>query len=399
MKRALLIVLDSVGIGHAPDAADFGDAGANTMGHIRQHDPGFSIPTLDRSGLHHAERLAAGEDPLPAETAMAWGALTQRSAGKDTTTGHWEIAGAVTDKPFSVFASFPAPLVAELEAAAGTRFIGNYARSGTVILEELGEEHLRTGHPILYTSSDSVLQIAAHEDLFPLERLFAICRACRPIADRERIGRVIARPFAGRPGSFHRTSNRRDFSLPPPPTVLDALEANGVTTVGIGKIADIFAGQGIRQSHPTKGNDEGMLRIAALWEAPPREPVLFFANLVDFDMLYGHRRDVGGYARALEAFDRWLNDFLPRVEAGDLLIITADHGNDPTWIGTDHTRERTPLLLRAEGIRGCLGIRESFADVAATLAAYFGLPPWNRGQAVGPRQDDGDRRTSKETKS
>jgi phosphopentomutase len=385
MKKALLIVLDSVGIGHAPDAARFGDEGADTLGHIRASLPFFSIPALDAAGLGHAADLAAGRQPPSFDTTMAWGCLTEQSAGKDTTTGHWEIAGSPLREPFATYDRFPPPLLARLEAAAGVTFIGNYAQSGTLILNELGAAHLETGHPILYTSSDSVIQIAAHEEMIPLARLYEICQACRLIADEERIGRVIARPFVGEPGGFQRTANRRDFSYHPPETILNALQRHGVHTVGIGKIADIFAESGISESYPTKSNQQGMEQIAQLWEAPVDQPVFYFANLVDFDMLFGHRRDVAGYGRALEEFDRWLADFLPKIiDDQSLFMITADHGNDPTWRGTDHTRERVPLLAAGLPEPACLGVRHSFADIAATLADFFDLPKWPVGTSILP---------------
>lgn len=372
MKRALLIVLDSVGVGHAPDAALFGDEGSNTMGHIRKALPDFAIPMLDHCGLAHCEALSAGH-ALPSQpTSMAWGCMTETSPGKDTTTGHWEIAGAPLTEPFATYSQFPDSLISEMESSCEVSFIGNYAQSGTVILDELGEEHMETGHPILYTSSDSVIQIAAHEEVIPLEQLYRICSVCREIADRERIGRVIARPFLGAPGEFRRTANRKDFSLPPPPTVLNSLEKAGIETVGIGKISDIFAKSGISRSFPTSSNREGMETIERLWSSPPTSSVLYFANLVDFDMLYGHRRDVAGYGRALAEFDHWFSGFFRGIEDEEsLVIITADHGNDPTWTGTDHTRERVPLLVSGPIPQHSLGIREGFADVAATLSDYF----------------------------
>ena len=372
MKQVLLIVLDSVGIGHAPDAAAFGDEGADTVGHIRSTVPGFSIPHLDRAGLSSTEAVSAGKQ-VDTDPILSWGCMTEASAGKDTTTGHWEIAGAPVSDPFATFDRFPEDLVSELESAAGVTFLGNYAQSGTVILKELGEEHLRTGHPILYTSADSVIQIAAHEEIVPVEQLYEICRACRTIADRERIGRVIARPFLGSPGAFTRTARRHDFSLQPPRTVLNLLQENGIETVGVGKIGDIFAGKGVDISHPTHSNEHGCETIDGILAKKARKPRLIFANLVDFDMLYGHRRDPAGYARALENFDRWFGPFLEKLGEDTLLIVTADHGNDPTWSGTDHTRERVPLLVHSQSNPRCLGIRRSFADVASSLADWFGL--------------------------
>ncbi|MEM6278834.1 MAG: phosphopentomutase [Verrucomicrobiota bacterium] len=370
MKRALLIVLDSVGIGHAPDAAEFGDEGANTVGHIRKTVPHFSIPHLDAAGLGNAEALAAGTQPQ-GETTLSFGCLTEKSAGKDTTTGHWEIAGAPVLHPFATFERFPDELLSEMEEVTGVRFLGNYAQSGTVILEDLGASHLETGCPILYTSADSVIQVAAHEESFGLERLYEVCRQLRSLADRECIGRVIARPFVGTPGNFQRTGNRHDFSLVPPPTILNRLQENEVETIGVGKISDIFAGSGIDHSHPTKNNAEGCAMIDRLLVNGPARPHLIFANLVDFDMLYGHRRDPEGYARALMKFDAWLETLLPRLDDEILLLITADHGNDPTWTGTDHTRERVPVLARFPGSPANLGVRDSFADIAATLAEWF----------------------------
>ena len=298
--------------------------------------------------------------------------MRERSAGKDTTTGHWEIAGVILEKPFATFDRFPDELVREIERDAGVSLIGNYARSGTQILAELGEEHLQTGNPILYTSADSVLQIAAHEEIIPLERLYQICRMARRGADRFRIGRVIARPFVGGPGNFRRTTHRHDFSMLPPRTILDALGESDIPVSGIGKISDIFAGRGIAQSFTTPSNRAGMEKIDELWRA--QADGLLFANLVDFDMHFGHRRDVAGYANALREFDDWLGFFLEIVSPNDLVIITADHGNDPTFRGTDHTREEVPLFVLHRGESRDLGTRGTFADVAATLAEFFSLP-------------------------
>ena len=373
MKQAFLIILDSVGVGHAPDAAAFGDEGANTLGHLRETIPGFSLPNLETAGLIACEQLAGGHTP-DKDTTFSFGCLTERSAGKDTVTGHWEIAGAPLEVPFATHARFSDALVAELEAACGVTFIGNYAQSGTVILDELGAEHLRTGHPILYTSADSVIQIAAHESVIPVERLYEICRHCRTIADRERIGRVIARPFEGSPGTFRRTANRHDFSMRPPATVLNHLADAGVETIGVGKIGDIFSGSGIARSLPTAGNAEGCARMDELLREKPAGPRLIFTNLVDFDSLYGHRRDPAGYAKALVEFDNWFGTLLPRLDDETLLILTADHGNDPTWRGTDHTRERVPLLVKMPGEPRSLGVRDTYADVAATLSDWFGVP-------------------------
>ena len=375
--RALLLVLDSVGIGGAPDAANYGDEGADTLGHILERLPGLELPNLHSLGLGQilgTTSVRSSERQIRARP----GKMQERSAGKDTTTGHWEIAGIVLDEPFPIYERFPEELISAIEQDANVRFIGNYARSGTAILEELGAEHCRTANPILYTSADSVLQIAAHEDVISVERLYEICRVARGAADKYRIGRVIARPFAGPEGKFVRTPRRHDFSMRPPPTILDALRKQNIPVTGIGKISDIFAGQGISASYPTASNREGMERITALWAS--RCEGLIFVNLVDFDMLYGHRRDVSGYGRALEEFDRWLGGFAPKIEPRDLVIVTADHGNDPTFRGTDHTREQVPLFVLHENETRNLGTRETFADVAASLADFFTLPdPWPTG--------------------
>jgi phosphopentomutase len=344
MKRVLCIVLDSVGCGHAPDAAEYGDLGANTLGHLFARIPGFSLPNLGSLGLD--EVLG-----IPNETHLhphaAWARLTEKSAGKDTTTGHWELMDCSLEKAFATFETFPPELVAALEARGGVEFIGNVASSGTEILSQLGEEHLRTGKPILYTSADSVLQIAAHEEAFGLERLWQLCKTTRELLDERgiRIGRVIARPFLGNsPENFKRTPNRHDYSLMPDETVLNRLQAAGVTTIGVGKISDIFAGSGISESYPTQSNFDGMSEIERLWQEPRDEPHFIFVNLVDFDSLYGHRRDPAGYAQCLREFDAWLGKFIPQVLPGDLVIFTADHGNDPYHPGTDHTREQVPVL-------------------------------------------------------
>ncbi len=357
-------MLDSVGIGHAPDAAAYGDEGANTLGHILEAEPGLALPNLVSLGLPELVPGLAAAPPYRA----SYGRMRERSPGKDTTTGHWELAGVVLAEPFAVHERFPDELVREIEQSAGVTFLGNFARSGTAVLEELGPEHLRTGSPILYTSADSVLQIAAHEEIISPPRLYEICEAARVVADRYLIGRVIARPFTGAPGSFRRTARRHDFSLKPPRTILEALAEKLLPVIGIGKIGDIFAGRGLTESHPTASNGEGMQRISELWQQTARG--LLFANLVDFDMLFGHRRDVAGYAGALQEFDRWLGSFLELIRPDDLVLITADHGNDPTFRGTDHTREQVPIFLLPGASRD-LGERATFADVAATLADYF----------------------------
>ena len=377
--RALLLVLDSAGIGGAPDAAQYGDEGANTLGHILERVPEVRLPNLDSLGL--SELLPAHKSHGSGTTYKgSYGRMTERSAGKDTTTGHWEIAGVILEEPFATFERFPDELVRAIERDAGVQFLGNYPQSGTTILAELGAEHIRTGKPILYTSADSVLQIAAHEQVIRIDRLYDICTVARQHADRFRIGRVIARPFTGPEGNFARTSRRHDFSMEPPRTILNAISENGLAVIGVGKISDIFAGQGITESFPTDGNAEGMQRIAEQWER--LEAGLIFVNLVDFDMLYGHRRDPAGYGQALEQFDQRLGEFMTKVRPADLVIITADHGNDPTYRGTDHTREQVPLFVLHNNEARPLGVRDTYADVAATLAEYLALPKrWEVGES------------------
>lgn len=304
--------------------------------------------------------------------------LSPLAAGKDTTSGHWELMGAALKEPFATFDPIPSQLRAQLENATGETFIGGYAASGTMVLDDLGAQHLATGKPILYTSADSVLQIAAHEETFGLERLTTICQRARQVADCWQVGRVIARPFVGASGNWQRTPNRRDFSLAPPRTVLNALQDAKIETLGIGKISDIFAGSGLSASLPTKSNAAGMETIAREWAA---RQGLLFANLVDFDSLFGHRRDVAGYADALEQFDLWLGEFESQINPDDLVIITADHGNDPTMPGSDHTRENVPVLIKYGGQRKWLGRRAGFANVAATIADYFGIE-WESGNSM-----------------
>ena len=366
MKRALCIVLDSVGCGDAPDAADYGDAGANTLGHLYGEISGLSLPALESLGLGEILALPGTPEKHPG---ASWARLTEASAGKDTTTGHWELMGCALDEPFATFESFPADLVEEIGKSGGVEFIGNVASSGTEILVQLGTEHLRTGKPILYTSADSVLQIAAHEERFGLERLWELCKTARAVLDRRgiRIGRVIARPFLGdSPENFQRTSNRHDYSLMPGETALNRLQAAGVTTIGIGKISDIFAGSGISESHPTRSNADGMETIDRLWQENRADDQFIFANLVDFDSLYGHRRDPEGYADCLREFDAWLGKFLPRINPDDLVLITADHGNDPYHPGTDHTREQVPVLALGREVRD-----GGFPQLAGYIEEHF----------------------------
>ena len=387
MARAFLVVMDSVGCGGAPDAAEFGDEGSNTLGHITQEcaagraNEGRSgplhVPNLAGLGLGAAVTLASGmANALPVPTQGRWGAATEISRGKDTPSGHWELAGVPVPWDWTYFPdtkpAFPADLVAKVCALAGTDgILGNCHASGLPIIAEHIKEHLRTGWPICYTSADSVFQIAAHEEAFGLERLQKLCADLAPILHAMRVGRVIARPFLGDAAKFWRTSNRHDYAMKTPaPTLLDWVADAGRDTHAIGKIGDIFSMQGVGKLW--KGKDD-----AALFEhlmglvGAASDGSLTFANFVEFDTLYGHPRDVAGYARALEWFDRQLGRLLPTLREGDLLILTADHGNDPTWRGTEHTRERVPVLCAGVG-NGALGLL-SFTDVAATVAAHLGV--------------------------
>lgn len=372
MKRVIWIVLDSVGAGYLPDAAAFGDEGANTIGHIAER-MNLKIPHMLSMGLGNLPGLHLPKQ----EGDGAYGRAMEKSAGKDTTTGHWEMAGVTVKQPFPLYPDgFPKEVMDAFEAAIGTGTLGNKPASGTVILDELGEEHMRTGYPIVYTSGDSVFQIAAHEDIIPLPRLYEMCEiARRQLQGKHGVGRVIARPFVGSgKGHFTRTGGRRDFSLPPiAPTVLDVLKDAGFDTLGVGKIEDIFAHQGLTESNHAAGNPACIDAALADMEKPFNG--LLFINLVDTDSIYGHRRDVEGYGRALEYFDEKLPEFQSRMGEEDLLIITADHGCDPTYKGTDHTREYAPLLIWKKGMKGQhpIGTRDTFADTAATICEFFGL--------------------------
>jgi phosphopentomutase len=379
-ERAIILVADGVGCGGAPDAAAYGDAGADTLGNLSRHAAvgGLALPNLGALGLGNLTDIVGV--PRVAAPEGAWGAMREASAGKDTITGHWEMAGLVTEQAMATFPNgFPRAITDELRVVAGRELLGNKTASGTAIIDELGPEHLATGALILYTSADSVLQIAAHEEIVPLPELYAICGKARAIADRYRIGRVIARPFVGAPGSFKRTYNRRDYALhPPAPTLCDVVAAAGLPTVGVGKIGDIFAGHGIGESLHSEGNGDG-LRLTLEAIARVRRGLLF-VNLVDFDMVYGHRNDAPGFARALAELDAWLPAFRAALQPGDAAFITADHGNDPTTPGTDHTRERVPLLAFGPAARPApLGERASFCDLGQTIAAGLGLPALARG--------------------
>jgi phosphopentomutase len=378
-RRALLVVLDGCGIGALPDADRYGDVGSATLPHVAEAVGGLHLPNLERLGLGNIVPIR-GVTPVTAPAA-AFGRMAERSAGKDSTTGHWELAGLVLETPFPTFPDgFPTGLVVAAEAAMGTRLIGNVAASGTEILARLGEEHLQTGFPILYTSADSVFQVAAHEEIVPLPRLYAMCEAARAVLQGEwGVGRVIARPFRGTPGALTRTGDRRDFSLPPPrATLLERLVDVGWPVRAIGKVGELFAGRGITTAVHTGDNAEGVRAIVNALESERRG--LIFANLVDFDTQYGHRNDAAGFAAALEAFDRGLPGVLDRLTPDDLLVLTADHGNDPTTASTDHSREYVPLLASGPHLAGhTLGTRSTFADVAASLEEWFGLAPSTEG--------------------
>ena len=375
MKRALLIVLDSVGVGALPDAHLYGDEGANTLGNLARATD-LDLKHLRSLGLGHIQQAHLPKD----EAAIGgYGRMREKSPGKDTTTGHWEMAGIRLKEPFPYFTQegFPQELINRFEAAIGRKTLGNYAASGTAIIDELGEEHLRTGYPIVYTSADSVFQLAANEQIVPLEQLYAWCEIARGMLQGPwGVGRVIARPFVGdKKGSFTRTGGRRDYSLTPPDdTILDVLKARGLQVLGVGKIEDIFAHRGLTGSNHAAGN-EACIDATLDYMRQPFEG-LCFVNLVDTDMVWGHRRDPEGYKNALEAFDARLSEIMATLGEDDLLIITADHGCDPTFKGTDHTREHAPLIAWHRGMKAAvdLGDRASFADVAATLAEYFGAP-------------------------
>lgn len=372
VERVAVVVCDSFGIGDAPDAAEYGDEGANTLGHVAAAVGGLRAPNLARLGLGHLTRVAGV--PPAAGPCTAHGRLTERSSGKDSTTGHWELAGVVTQRPFPTFPDgFPREALEPFERAIGRAVLGNRPASGTDILDELGEQHLRTGRPIVYTSGDSVFQIAAHVDVVPLAMLYEWSETARRLLDGEhRVGRVIARPFAGEPGAFRRTPDRRDYALPPPrPTLLDALRDAGVRTVGVGKIGDLFAGRGLDESERSRSNDDGIDRTLAALGRSGRSFVM--TNLVDFDSTYGHRNDAEGYARCVEALDARIPELIAAVGDG-LLFVTGDHGCDPTTPSTDHSRERTPLLVHGAraGAPVDLRTRGSLSDVGATIAEILG---------------------------
>jgi phosphopentomutase len=372
--RVILIVLDSVGVGELPDARAYGDQGSNTLGNIGRAVR-LRIPTLAALGV--ARIVPLPEVPAPASPLAAFGRMAEQSPGKDSVTGHWELMGIILDRPFPTFPQgFPADLITAFEARIGRPILGNVVASGTAVIDELGPDHIRTGAPIVYTSADSVFQIAAHEDVVPVPELYHWCEIAYELAvEGLGLGRVIARPFVGVPGAFRRTANRHDYAMPPQgETLLDRLIAAGVPVTAIGKIKDLFAGRGISAHHPTATDDEGMDVIEA--QMAKGGAGLLFANLVDFDTVYGHRNDVAGYAANLERFDARLARVVARLRNDDLLIVTADHGNDPTTPSTDHSREHVPLFAVGQQVRKGLdlGTRGTFADVGQTLADVFRVP-------------------------
>lgn len=373
INRVVLIVLDSVGIGELPDAGDYNDIGSNTLGNIASQYQELSLPNMCALGLGNIDstnQLTQVESPQ-----ACYGKAIEQSAGKDTTTGHWEIAGVILDKPFPTFPNgFPASIMNIFHARIGRETIGNVVASGTNIINELGDQHVATGKPIVYTSADSVFQIAMHEDVIPIEKQYEICQIARDILVGDyHVGRVIARPFIGSSTDYQRTSRRKDYSVSPPYTLLNAILDHEKEVIGIGKIVDIFSGKGISRYRKTANNLEGIQYT--IEELNQDSSGLIFTNLVDFDMLYGHRRNVEGYAQCLMEFDRQLPDILSALKDDDLLIITADHGNDPTAPGTDHTREYIPILNFGSSIKQAIniGTRETFADIAATISESLGI--------------------------
>jgi len=388
--RVFLIVLDSVGIGEAPDSAEYGDVGANTLAHLSAAVGGLHMPTLAGMGLGNIpsllpKGLQITGLPSVAVPLASFGAMAEVSTGKDTTTGHWEMAGLELKEGFTLFPhnppSFPPELIRDFEKRTGRKVIANKAASGTAIIAELGAQQMAEGCWIVYTSADSVFQVAAHEDIIPLAELYRACEIARELCNPYRVGRIIARPYVGKPGSFVRTENRRDYSYPlPEPTILDKLTGAGIPVITVGKLDDIFIHKGISRAIHVENNKDAQSAVLEL--VSEQKAGLVFANLIDFDMLYGHRRDSAGYGNALEDADRFIGQLLPMLGRSDMLIITADHGNDPTFKGTDHTREFVPLLVyRPDLPGGSLGIRHGFYDIAQSLAVFFSLPLMPRGKS------------------
>lgn len=384
MKRVFLIVLDSVGIGEAPDAATFGDQGSNTL-YAASTSAYFHMPNMERQGFFHIDGVRIAGERKQIEPIGTYARMTEASQGKDTTIGHWEIAGVISEKPLPVYPKgFPEDIIKAFEEATGRGVLCNRPYSGTEVIKDYGEEHVKTGDLIVYTSADSVFQIAAHEEVVPPEKLYEYCKMARKIlTGKHGVGRVIARPFVGEPGTYTRTSNRHDFSLEPPKdTMLDVLKKKGLSVIGIGKIHDIFAGRGLTEFSYTNGNADGIFQTKE-WMKKDFDG-LCFVNLVDYDMLYGHRNDIDGYAKALTAFDLELPELMGLMKEGDALMITADHGCDPSTPSTDHSREYTPFLMYEYGQKKGhnLGTRITFADIGATVLDYLGIKPELDGTSV-----------------
>ncbi|MCR1953778.1 phosphopentomutase [Clostridioides mangenotii] len=383
MSRVIWIIIDSVGIGELPDADKFGDVGANTIGNIVKSQGDINMPNIVDMGIGNID----GVDFLEKadKPAAAFGKCAEISQGKDTTTGHWEMAGIVVDKPFKTFPNgFPKEIIDEFEKQTGRKVVGNKPESGTVILDELGEHQIKTGDAIVYTSADSVLQIAAHEEIIPLEELYNMCKIARKIMSGDNaVARIIARPYIGnKKGSFERTSNRRDYSVDPfKTTVLDNIKGSGLDVIAVGKIEDIFNGKGITEAVHTKDNMDGVDKTIKYIKSNNRG--LVYTNLVDFDSKYGHRRDPKGYKKAIEEFDARLPEIIEAMKEDDILIINSDHGNDPTYKGTDHTREYIPVLIYGDRIKKGvnLGVRSSFCDIGATIADILGVEKTNCGES------------------
>ncbi len=384
MARAILIVLDGMGVGGAPDAAAYGDAGSDTLGNMAAKVGGITVPCLASLGLGNLHRI---QGVKPVASPRSWyGRLEEISAGKDSTTGHWELMGLVTEKPFPTYPDgFPPEVLDEFTRLTGYGVLGNKAASGTAIIKELGDEHLASGKLIVYTSADSVFQIAAHDKVCDLDELYRVCEIVREMMRPPHlVSRVIARPFTGESGHYSRTPYRHDYSIVPPAgLLLPILQDKGIPVRSIGKIRDLYAGQGITESHPSRNNAEGMAMLEKIYAEPAGQEELILLNLVDFDMLWGHRNDPEGMKEGLEIFDHWLETFLPVIAEGDILIMTADHGNDPTTPSTDHSREQVPLMVFAPGHQPGrdLGVRHGFMDVAATLAEFFQVPAPHKGKS------------------
>jgi len=392
MGRFVVLVLDSVGIGELPDAADYGDQGCDTLKNLAEAVGGLDLPNLEALGLGKIESLKGISADVKARG--AYGKMAEKAPGKDSITGHWELMGYVARQAQPTYPhGFPERIVSRLRRETGRHFLGNVAASGTEIIARLGEEHVRTGSPILYTSADSVMQIAAHEEVIPLPELYRICEIARRVmAGADAVGRIIARPFLGRPGNFRRTANRKDFSLPAPrDTVLDLLVQSGLDVLGIGKIEDLFAGRGLTRAVHTRSNLEGLENTLSAIHSDARG--LIFTNLVDFDMVWGHRNDVQGYYQGLKEVDAFLPRLMDSLKPGDVLALTADHGCDPTTPSTDHSREYVPILVCGNQVRPGvnLGVRQSFADLGATVAQYFGSCGTREGKSfwseISSRQD------------